>query len=545
MTKDIKGDESVATIAYDDLTHENKSALTRALNKGATRREAMQIMMAAGMTAAAAGSLVAAAGDAIAQTPKKGGSIRYSSSLHGPDDKMKPYEFTSNIDYSRGRAHFNSLVQLDDDIVPQPELAQEFGPNKDASVWTFKLREDVRFHDGSKFSADDVMATMATHYGEDSTSVVKTLVAGVKEWKKLGPYEVQAVLDSPNSDFATLLGEKQFKIAKAGTLDDQVPVGSGPFKTVDFQPGVRSKQIRNEDYWRDGANVDEIEIFAITDPVARVNALMSGDVDMAIQIDPKAIKQVESNPGSKIISTVSGAYMGFCLMLDKAPGNNPDFVKGMKLLQRRDKIVKSILKGQGTVGNDHPINSAYGVDFCKELPIRDFDPDQAKHFLNKSGVDGATFHVAEVMPGITDASLMWQRECQKIGFNLEIKKVPTDGYWGAVWLKEPLNAVTWNMRPTATVMLDIAFAPDAPWNDTVWKNERMGELLKMSKAETDPAKKYEIQCEMQTLAHDESGMIIPAHQNYTDGAADSIMGITKNPLGAFGGCEWPEFVWKA
>ncbi len=545
MTKDIKDEVQKGDVAYGDLTHDEKSIVLSALNRGASRRDAMKLLMATGMTAAVAGSIVTAASDAIAATPKKGGSIRYSSSLHGPDDSMFPPTFTSNIDYSRGRAHYNSLVQLDDNIVPQPELAKEFGPNSDASEWTFKLREDVRFHDGSKLTADDVMATMAAHYGDDSISVVKTLVAGAKEWKKTGPYEVKAILDAPNSDFATILGEKQFKIFKAGTEKDQVPGGSGPFKTVDFQPGVRSKQVRNEEYWREGANVDEIEIFAITDSVARVNAVLSGDIDMGIQMDQKSVKQIEANPDTQIISTVSGAYMGMCLMLDKSPGNNPDFVKGMKFLQRRDKIVKSVLKGQGTVGNDHPINSAYGVDFCKELPIRPYDPDQAKFHLKKSGITSAECYTAEVMPGITDAVLMWQRECQKIGFDLQVKKVPTDGYWGAVWLKEPINVVTWNMRPTATIMLDIAFAPDAPWNDTVWKNERFGQLLAMSKAETDAAKKYEIQCELQTLAHEESGMIIPAHQNYTDGAAANIRGIGKNPLGAFGGCEWPEFVWKA
>ena len=68
-------------------------------------------------------------------------------------------------------------------------------------------------------------------------------------------------------------------------------------------------------------------------------------------------------------------------MLNSSPGNNSDFVKGMKLLQRREKIVKSLLKGQGTVGNDNPINSAYGNDFCNELSITPHDPDQAKHFL--------------------------------------------------------------------------------------------------------------------------------------------------------------------
>ena len=149
----------------------------------------------------------------------------------------------------------------------------------------------------------------------------------------------------------------------------------------------------------------------------------------------------------------------------------------MKHILRRDQIVKNILKGHGTVGNDHPINVAYGVDFCDTLPIREFDPDKAKALFKKSGVTSAEIQVAEVAGGVTDTLLLTQRECAKIGFDLQIKKVPTDGYWGAVWQKTPMNVTTWNMRPTATIMMDIAYAPGAPWSDTGWSDDRIGELL--------------------------------------------------------------------
>ncbi|MBT5521181.1 MAG: ABC transporter substrate-binding protein [Rhodospirillales bacterium] len=545
MTKKIENTD----VDYGDMTGADRDLLTAALKRGATRREAMQMMAATGLSVAAAGAIVTSAEEAIAATPVKGGSVKMAPSLHGPDDAIVPAQFTSTVDYTRGRCHYNSLVQLNDDIIPQPELAQEFGANANATEWTFKLRKDVTFHDGSKFDADDVMYTMAQHYGDDSVSVVKSLVAGV-EWKKVGQYEVKAILESPNSDLATLLGEKQFKIMKEGSAEEfrsggALPTGTGPYALEDFQPGVRSKHVRNKNYWRDGPNFDEVEIFAITDPVARVNALLSRDVDMVAQVDPKAIKQVESTDGVQIKSNASGSYMGMCMMLDREPGNNPDFVKGMKLLHRRDKIVKSILKGQGTVGNDHPINEAYGADFCADLAIQDYDPDQAKHYLQKSGVTGAECVTAEVTPGMTDAVLMWQRECSKIGFDLQVKKVPTDGYWGSGWMQTPVNVVTWNMRPTATIMLDIAFAPTAPWNDTAWKNDRFGQLLTMAKAETNAAKRHEIQCEMQTLAHEGSGMIIPAHMNVVDGHASDIMSIPNLSLGILGGCEWPEFAWRA
>jgi peptide/nickel transport system substrate-binding protein len=528
---------------YSDLTGSEKDVLQSALKRGATRREAMQMMVAAGFSIAAAGGIVTGASEALAATPKKGGNIKAAMPIHGPDDHLDPALMGTITDYSRGRAHFNSLVQLSDDLVPQPELAEEFGANSNATEWTFKLRKDVEWHDGSKFDADDVIYTMNRHYGDDSTSVVKSLVSGITEWKKVGPYEVKAIVDSPYADLAAVLGEKQFKIVKNGETDWQNPQGTGPYKLVSYQPGVRSEHVRNENYWREGANLDSMEVFGITDPVARVNALLSGDIQLAAVVDPKAIKQIEATDGVEVMSVPSGSYMGICLNATKAPGNNPDFVQAMKLIQRRGKIVKNLLKGHGTVGNDHPINVAYGVDYCKEIPVQAYDPDQAKSLLKKSGITSAQIEVAEVTSGITDAVLMMQRECSKIGFDLQVKKMATDGFWGAVWQKTAMNVTAWNMRPTATIMLDIAYHPEAPWSDTWWKDERMGTLLAKAKAETNPENRYELQCQMQQIVRDGSGVVLPAHSNNVDGRASNVMGMPQLAVGSLGASEWPEFAW--
>jgi peptide/nickel transport system substrate-binding protein len=231
-------------------------------------------------------------------------------------------------------------------------------------------------------------------------------------------------------------------------------------------------------------------------------------------------------------------------MTNTAPGNNPDFVMAMKLLQRRERIVKSILKKQGTLGNDQPINNVY-PDHCDTLVQRKFDPDKAKFHLKKSGITRAEIQVAEVGAGMTDIVLMTQREASKIGLTLDVKRVPNDGYWGAVWMKTPINVVVWNARPTANIMMSLAFAPGAPWNDTAWNNERMGELLLASRAVKDPVKRKEMYCEMQTLIHNESGIVIPAHNNYVDGISDKVKGMPRVPLESLGGCEWPEFAWLA
>ena len=532
-------------LKYQDLDHVDKGRIEKILagNKGYSRRDIMKLAAVTGVTLAIAENMLISGNRAIAATPKKGGSVRMASSLHGPDDQLDPPLFTSTIDYTRGRATYNSLIQHSNELVPQPELAESFESNSNASEWTFKIREGVSFHDGKKLTADDVIYSMKRHQGESSTSVIKSVLASVGEWKKTGPMEVKAIMKTPNADLPTLLGLFQTKIVQEGSRGGGI--GTGPFVMDSFEPGVKSVHTRNENYWREGANLDAIEITAITDPVARVNALLSGDIQLATHIDPKAFRQVESADGVTLLSTPAALQLGICCLKNTAPGESDDFVKGMQYIQDRKRVVKRVLKGKGSIGNDTPISSAHGPDFCSELPQREFDLDKAKFHFKKAGVSSALLFVAPVTSGIEDTCLLAQANAAKIGFDLRLKKVPTDGYWGAVWMKEPLNVVTWNMRPTANSQMAIQFGPGAAWNDTFWNNERMGKLLSMSLAETDPAKRHDMYCEMQTLIHEGSGMVIPAFSNINDGIANNVMNMPTVPLGQLGACEWPEFIWLA
>ena len=125
---------------------------------------------------------------------------------------------------------------------------------------------------------------MNRHLGEDSISKATTLVAMISEWKKVDKHTVKAVLSSPNAELLPTLATFHFKIIQDGADENpdyfSTGVGTGPFIVEEFQPGVRSISNRNPNYWRDGPHVDRIEIFGITDPVARVNALISGDIHM-------------------------------------------------------------------------------------------------------------------------------------------------------------------------------------------------------------------------------------------------------------------------
>ena len=548
----MKDDKPQSELNYRDLTQSDKDLVSKLAKGGFSRREVLKLSMATGVSLVAAEHLLTDGKAVMAATPKKGGSVRMASNIHGPNDNLDPVVFTSSIDYCRGRATYNGLVQHAEDLSPQPELAESFEPNSNATEWTFKIRKGVEFHNGGELTADDVIYSLKRHQGEDSKSVIKAVLDPVQEWKKVGSHEVKAILKSPNADLPVLLGLFQTKIVKNGTTGYELKEdgkleqnGTGPFVMDSFEPGVKSVHTRNKGYWREGANFDAIELTAITDPVARVNALIAGDMQLVTQIEPKAFRQIESANGVTLLSTPAALQMGICCLKNSEPGSSDDFVKGLQYIQDRERVVKRILKGKGSIGNDQPISSAHGKDFCSELPQRAYDPDKAKFHFNKSGYTTAEISVGPIQAGLEDTVLLAQANCAKIGFDLKVKKVPADGYWGSVWMKDPINVVSWNMRPTANSQMGLQFAPGGAWNDTFWNNERMGELLSLSLATTDPAERHALFCEMQELIHNGSGMVIPAFSNINDGIADNVMGVPKVPLGQLGALEWPEFAWLA
>lgn len=532
-----RSDNETTKTAFTRLSGRQRDEVSAAIRSGISRRDFLAYAGAAGMTAAAAGQLFLGARAAQADTPSQGGTIRCALSDYGTDT-MDPQLFSSTGDFTRGRAHFNNLVQLDESLTPQAELAEAFEANADATEWTFRLREGVTFHDGSPMTADDVVWSMNRHIGEETASKAKVLFSAVKEWRKIDNTTVKAELSAPNSDLASILGTFHFKVLKEGESNFANPLGTGPYRMAEYEPGIRSIHTRNEDYWREPPKPDQIELFAIADDSARLSALMSGDAEMVTNLDPKAVPMVQNTDGVTVWSVPSGSYTCIICMTNTGPGSDPNFVLGLKHLLNRERTLAFSQGGMGTIGNDQPINAAY-AEYAEAVTQRAFDPDKARHYLQKSGVTSAEIQVPNFGE---DMVLLLQQEAKQVGFDLQVKKVPSDGYWSSVWMKTPLHVSDWFMRPTANIMMSLAFAPDAKWNESQWINERFGQLLKEDRATTDRGLKAELHREMQQLVTDEAGVLIPSHRNIVDGISERITGLTRNPLGSLGGCEWPEFV---
>ncbi|GIT47549.1 MAG: hypothetical protein Ct9H300mP13_3450 [Gammaproteobacteria bacterium] len=180
-------------------------------------REFLSAMGALGLSATAAGSFLASS-SAFGGNAKRGGSVICASNLHGPDDTLDPMCVHQLSTTSAVSSH-NGLIQIWDNMSLHPELAEEWSVNSNATEYTFKLRKGVTFHDGSAFSADDVIWSMNRHLGKDLPSSIKAFFASVVEWKKIDSHTVKLTLSSPDADMPIKLTQFQAKIVKKDTTD--------------------------------------------------------------------------------------------------------------------------------------------------------------------------------------------------------------------------------------------------------------------------------------------------------------------------------------
>jgi len=523
---------------------EESERLFGALQRGAKRRDVLAMLMAGGMQATLAGGLATLATTAHAQAPRKGGRITVATNASGVNDTLDPAKQSNQTDYCRGFMFYNGLTVLDGSLTPRPQLAEEF-TTQDAKTWVFKLRKDVTFHDGKPLTPADVVFSIMRHKDAATASRAKVLADQIESVTASGPNEVTFRLTSANADLPVILGTYHFHIVKAGTTDFNAGIGTGPYKVKEFKPGVRSIAVRNENYWKPGRPyLDEIELVGITDESARVNALLAGQLDLVQAVSPRSIDRVTATGKHAVYETKSVSYTNLIMRRDSSPGSNPDFVLAMKYLFNREQLLKSIQLGRGVVANDQPIATSNRF-YLKGLPQRPYDPEKAKWHLQKANLGSAAIPVV-ASPAATNSvemALVMQYAAKQIGLNLDVKRMPADGYWSTHWMKHPVGFGNVNARPSADLALTLFFKSDAPWNEAAWKNEKFDQLLVAARGEVDQAKRAQMYADMQVLVSNEGGIGIPMFISSLDGHNGKLKGLSQIPISGMMGSSFAEHVW--
>jgi peptide/nickel transport system substrate-binding protein len=492
--------------------------LARLLSQGRiTRRAFLSQAAALGATTALATSLAAKA--VKAGTPKKGGKLRIGIGHGSTTDSLDPATFENAFTQFTGFGYRGHLTEISNAGELIPDLSESWEASPDAKTWTFKVRKGIEFHSGKTLDADDVVASVNHHRGEESKSAAKAILEPIVEIKADGKDTAAFSLREGNADFPVIMSDYHIAMmpAKDGGVDWQSGVGTGGYIVESFDPGVRASFKRNPNYWKEGrAHFDAVEALTILDGAARTNALTTGEIDVMDRVDIKTVHLLKRRKGIRVEETSGTAHYTFAMRTDTPPFDNNHVRLALKYAVDREALLQAVLRGHGVLGNDHPIGRSNHYH-ASELPQRQYDPDKAMFHLKKAGLSRLMVDLSAAdaaFGGAVDAAVLYKEHAKKAGITINVVREPNDGYWSSVWMKKPWSAVYWGGRPTEDWMFSTAYAEGAAWNDTFWKHERFNKLLLAARAELDEAKRREMYVEMQRIVSDEGGVVVPMFNNY-------------------------------
>jgi peptide/nickel transport system substrate-binding protein len=329
---------------------------------------------------------------------------------------------------------FEGLTRIGANGEVLPALAASWDISADRLIYTFQLREDAHFHDGTTFDAQDVKFTLDRARAPTSTNAQKAIFEPIASVDAAEPTILRVTLSRPTSDFLFNmgLGDAVIVAPESAATNASKPTGTGPFKFARWLKGTQIELIRNEAYWGTPAKLDKIAFLIIPDASAAYAALLAGDVDSfpnfpAVELLP----QVKDDPRFTIaVGTTEGETI-LAINNTKPPFNDIRVRRAIAHAINRNDLINGVGQGYGIPIGSHfaPHNKAY-VDLSGRYP---FDPAKARALLAEAGhADGirATLRLPPVLYARRGGEIIASR-LKAVGINAKIENIE----W-AQWLDQ-------------------------------------------------------------------------------------------------------------
>ena len=490
---------------------------------GLTRRNVLQ------GTAALGGAMILGGRGAFAQTPQKGGTLRLC--YPNPVDQLDPLATLSTGGQQFAAAIFDKLTDIGPDgFEVIPRLATSWSPENNGQEWVFELRQGVKFHDGSEFSSKDVVATVERTLDKARGARGYGTYGPLKEIRSEGTHRVRFVLTQPFAELPYSCGQRWASIMPAAGVDTmgEHPIGTGPFKLKDHQPGSTTTVARNEDYWMDGhPYVDEVVFVQIAESVAQQAALRGGSVDVLNQIGVETYLSLRNAPNISAFSEPTPKYQVLFLQANKDPFTNVKAREAFRYLIDRKGLVAAALLGEGVIGNDMPLLPTDPM--IPELPQNDQDLDKAKRLLHEAGIENLTLDLwtTSERPPAPKMALAVQEGAAKIGVRINIHDIPFTQYASEVSRKEPIYTSQWSGYYSNFERLYKPYHSAGGSNYSAMETvPGLDAVLEDIIAEVDTTKRKEMIGKACSMIHTGSDRVIPYFQNLFGATTARVQGYT-------------------
>lgn len=477
----------------------------------------------------------------------------------GDSVSLDPIAVTDGESYKVTKNIFDTLVNFgEQDTEIHPGLASEWTAAEDGLTYTFTLKEGVKFHDGTDFNADAVVAnferwaggdadqfpyygSMFGGFGDDEGHVIESVTA-------TGDYEVEFKLKRPQAPFLKNLAMSSFGIASptaieaAGDKFGDAPVGTGPFKFVEWKRNDSITIEKNPDYWVEGEpKLDQVIFRSIPDNSARLNALLSGEIDLADGITPSDAPTVEGDENLQLFErpSMNVGYLG--LTTTREPFDDPKVRQAMNHAIDKQAIVDAFFQGRGEVAKNPmpPVISGYN----DEIEGYEYDPEKAKQLLAEAGLPDGFEMELYAMPVPRPYMPDGQKVAEAIQKNLADVGVTANivSFEWATYLEKAANGeadaflLGWTGdNGDADNFLYVLLDQDniGSNNYTYYKNQELHDLLIQAQTEVDENTRNDLYKQAQVIIHEDAPWVPLAHSTPLLAGGKNVVNFKAHPTGS-------------
>lgn len=443
--------------------------------------------------------------------PKRGGALTIATTAPTAID---PHQLQDPGGRATVQPVVNYLVRVTPDLKVMPELATEW-ESADAKIWTVKLRQGVKFHNGKDFTAEDVVATFDRLVDPNVASAGRSAFSFLNKGStiKVDSHTVRFELTRPLGDFPYSLYTYQAAILPADWPGDFAtnPIGTGPFRLTRYVPKETAEYERFDGYWEDGLPyLDRVKIVYFEDVGAQIAALQSGAVDLMQSIPLDAIDALMATESDiDLLAASSSTYAQLAMRVDQKPFDDKRVRQALAYSLDRALLVQSLWSGHADIGNDHLIAPVYPLAQHVKVEQRSQNYEIAKKLLAEAGYPNGIDVELRTHPiyGLPQYAQAVQEMAKPANIRIDLKVEQDDLYYQH-WNTTPFALEAWTHRPSPGQLLNIGYRCGAEWNVPHWCNKAFDDLVTELDATVDETKRADLANKIAAIMNDETPAII-------------------------------------
>ena len=429
-----------------------------------------------------------------------------------------------------------------------PVLATSWSPNSTADVWTFKIRQGVKFHNGAALTADDVVYSLKLQAAPGASAASN--FSGVLKPSgvvKVDDYTVAFHLEAPNGNFPYLVSSDNYNVIIIPNNYDPAKwqssfIGTGPFVLGSYTPKAGATFTRNESYWGTKALPSQTQFTFYDTQNPAILALTGGTIDVVGQFSVAGAEELLTG-SYNIIKLKSSAHRELSMRCDQAPFTDPRVRQAIALTLDRTAIVKALFKGYADVGNDSPFAPVYpSTDTSVAQRVQNIS--QAKSLLSAAGhASGfSTQLTTETLLEIPEYAQIVAAAAAQIGVKISLKVESSSAYYGKAtfgnsdWLDATMSLVDYGHRSVPNAFLTSALETPPPkgngvWNAAHFSNAQYNKLVAQYVATSDLSTQRSIAGQIETLLLAQTPVIFGYFYNYLTATASGVTGVYPTAIG--------------